>query len=121
NAMAMGKPVVVCGARGARDYIAHRYDGILLDHGDVDGLRRAIDELLQRPGWAAAVGRRAQRRILAGPFGTDDCMRSVAELACRVSAHRLRWGRTRQSGATRSMEQTAELRSIQTTGLPRRG
>ncbi len=121
NAMAMGKPVVVCGARGARDYIAHRYDGILLDHGDVDGLRRAIAELVERPGWAAAVGRRAQRRILAGPYGTDDCMRSVAELAFRASERRLRLGRTTQCAAAQSMEQTAEARCVETTGLPRRG
>jgi glycosyltransferase involved in cell wall biosynthesis len=81
NAMAMGKPVVICDSRGAEGYVKDGVDGVVVGSGDTDGLRRAIQLLLDRPDLAADLGRQAQQRIQRGGYGTEDCMRAVAYLA----------------------------------------
>jgi hypothetical protein len=85
NAMAMGKPVIVLGPLGARDYITDGRDGLVLDYGDSEGLREAIARLRSRPELAAALGAAARARIRGGPYRTEDCMRAVAALARRAA------------------------------------
>ncbi len=86
NAMAMGKPVIVCDPRGAPDYITDGQDGIILDYGDSNGLRNVIVALHTSPGIAAAMGEAGRTRIRSGPYSTESCMRAVARLA-REAAH----------------------------------
>jgi glycosyltransferase involved in cell wall biosynthesis len=85
NAMAMGKPVILCDSRGAPGYIEHGVDGIVIPSGDADQLRRALQTVLAQPDLAAAMGRRAKQCIERGGYSTDDCMRAIAELARRCA------------------------------------
>jgi glycosyltransferase involved in cell wall biosynthesis len=96
NAMAMGKPVIVCDPRGPQGYIEDGKNGILLDYGDSEGLRRAILTLLSQPDLAAAMGRTAWTRIESGSYSTEACMRAVAALALEGAA-----AATGASGANR--------------------
>ncbi len=93
NAMAMGKPVIVLGAPGARDYIADGREGIILEHGDSDGLGAAIVRLRARPEVACALGEAAQARIRGGPYRTEDCMQAVADLARQAARRQPRLAR----------------------------
>ncbi|GEM_PF-1149492 len=85
NAMAMGKPVILCDSRGAEGYIEHGVGGIIVASGDPDALRRALRSLLAQPDLAAEMGRKARERIERGGYSTDDCMRAIAELARRCA------------------------------------
>ena len=61
-AMAMGKPVIVTDPAGGRDYIDDGRDGILVEPGDVEGLRRSLEGLLEDPDLRVRMGRHARER-----------------------------------------------------------
>jgi len=81
NGMAMGKPTIAIGARWARDLIADGDDGLIVDYGDVPGLRKAIEWVLTHPVEAKAMGVRA--RAKAARFTTERTMRIIHEIATR--------------------------------------
>jgi glycosyltransferase involved in cell wall biosynthesis len=85
NAMAMGKPVIAVGARWARDLIDDGEEGLIVEYGDVAGLRRAIEWALAHPAEARAMGERARAR--ASRMTTERTMRAVYEIATRRSSH----------------------------------
>jgi len=78
NAMRMGKPVIVCGP-AARDYIEHWRTGVVLSHGDVNGLRDAIARLVKDSQLAIEMGRAAEDS--AKLFSTENTMSQVLDLA----------------------------------------
>jgi glycosyltransferase involved in cell wall biosynthesis len=78
NAMMMGKPTIAVGRRWAVDFIS-KGDGLIVDYGDVDGLRRAVRWVLENPEAAAAMGRRGRER--AAGFTTRRCMETIYRLA----------------------------------------
>jgi glycosyltransferase involved in cell wall biosynthesis len=79
NAMYMGKPTICVGTKWARDFITDGEDGLLVEYGDSEGLRRAIRWVLEYPEAAARMGERAAER--AAWFSTERTMRHVYAIA----------------------------------------
>lgn len=63
EAMCMGRAVVVTRSRGIIDYVIDGETGILVDQGDVAGMREAIQYLLAHPEESRRMGANARRRI----------------------------------------------------------
>jgi glycosyltransferase involved in cell wall biosynthesis len=84
NAMLLGKPTIAIGRKWATDFIADGEDGLIVDYGDVNGLSRAIRQILDDPDAARAMGERA--RLRAEPFTTQRTMETIYNLAVGESA-----------------------------------
>jgi glycosyltransferase involved in cell wall biosynthesis len=63
EAMAHGKPVVASAVGGLANLVEHGRTGLLVEPGDVDGLRGAIELLLGDPELRARMGAAARERI----------------------------------------------------------
>ena len=71
NAMAMGKPVVVCDDVGVFEYIENGVDGFITEPGDVGALRGVLDSLLKDEALrtrVAEAGRATAKRFSAEKF-----------------------------------------------------
>ncbi len=75
NAMYLGKPTIAVGRKWAVDFITDGDDGLIVDYGDVPGLRRAIRWVVDHPEAARRMGERAARR--ASWFTTERTMETV--------------------------------------------
>jgi glycogen synthase len=64
EAMAHGKPVVACATGGLVNLVRHNETGLLVEPGDVAGLRAAIDLLLDDPVLRRRLGAAARQRIV---------------------------------------------------------
>lgn len=62
EAMATGLPVVGTNVEGIRDVIVPHEDGLLIELGDVEGLKNAFIELLAKPDWSHKLGEAARRK-----------------------------------------------------------
>jgi glycosyltransferase involved in cell wall biosynthesis len=85
NSMWMGKPTIVTDPAGARDYIQHGVDGMLVPPGDSAALRQAITVLLGDARRAREMGERARAKVVSG-YSTEDHFRRVIALAADVVA-----------------------------------
>jgi len=63
EAMCMGRAVIVTRSRGILDYVIDGETGILVDPGDVAGMREAVRDLLAHPEEARRLGQNARQRI----------------------------------------------------------
>jgi glycosyltransferase involved in cell wall biosynthesis len=63
EAMSMGRAVITTRSPGILDYVEDGKTGILVNPGDVEGLRDAIHDLQAYPAEAARIGRNARERI----------------------------------------------------------
>lgn len=81
NAMWMGKPTIAVGRRWATDLMEDGVHGLIVDYGDVAGLRRALQWVFDNPEKAAEMARRGQAH--AQKFTTHRCMETIHELALR--------------------------------------
>lgn len=79
NSMYLGKPTIAVGRKWAQDLISNGQDGLIVDYGDVTGLQRAIQWVLDNPSAAQAMGGKAHEK--ARWFTTERTMRTVYELA----------------------------------------
>src|SRR5262249_12813172 len=79
NAMYMGKPTIAVGRRWASDLIEDGDHGLIVDYGDVAGLRRAICWVLDHPEQPRQMALRGQARALY--FTTSLCMETIYRLA----------------------------------------
>lgn len=86
EAMAAGTPVVATRVGGLVDVVEHERTGLLVEEGDVDGLRAALVRLLDDPDLRARLGSAARQRV-AERFGwpavaaaTVDAYRSALHL-----------------------------------------
>jgi len=79
NAMVMGKPTIAVGRRWATDLIRHGDTGLIVDYEDVEGLRQAIQWVLNNPGEAQQMAARGQQH--AAHFSTRRCMETIYRLA----------------------------------------
>src|SRR5262249_61077286 len=79
NAMYLGKPTIAVGRRWATDLMDDGIHGLIVDYGDVAGLRRAIRQLLDDPEEARQMALRGQER--AQQFTTRRCMETIYDLA----------------------------------------
>jgi glycosyltransferase involved in cell wall biosynthesis len=61
----MEKAVIVTRSRGIQDYVIDGETGIVVEQGDVVGLREAMEFLLANPGEARRLGKNARQRIEA--------------------------------------------------------
>jgi glycosyltransferase involved in cell wall biosynthesis len=62
-AMSFGKAVVATRAPSTETYLEHGQTGLLVEPGDVEGMRQAILHLWRNPDEAARMGRAARRRF----------------------------------------------------------
>ena len=63
HAMSFGKAVVATRSPGTETYIQHGLTGLLVEPGDVEGMRHAILQLWQNPDQAVRMGKEARRRF----------------------------------------------------------
>jgi glycosyltransferase involved in cell wall biosynthesis len=79
NAMWLGKPTIAVGRRWAVDLMEDRVHGLIVDYGDVSGLRCAIRWVLDHPDEARQMSLRGQEH--AQQFTTRRCMETIYRLA----------------------------------------
>ncbi len=79
NAMAMGKPVIVAGEGGAKDYIRHGHNGLIVPAGKVDALRQAIKVILEDPEFAKELGENAKKAY--DTYSTSESIEKILKLA----------------------------------------
>ncbi len=79
EAMACGKPVVSTTVGGIAEMIQHGHNGLLCPAGNSNAVARALTELLDRPDYAAALGRRAAEEI-RGTFAIQRLVARWSEL-----------------------------------------
>ncbi len=79
NSMYLGKPTIVNDPEGASDYIDNGVDGVLVEPGDAEGLRKAIISLLSDKALAAKIGENAGRRVM--DLSTEDHFRAIVTMA----------------------------------------
>ena len=65
EAMATGMPVVASDVGGIPELVEHGRNGLLVTPGRPDELAQAVIELLRRPSFARALGRKARVDVLA--------------------------------------------------------
>ncbi|MGH2536620.1 MAG: glycosyltransferase family 4 protein [Candidatus Promineifilaceae bacterium] len=65
EAMAAGLPVISTRVSGSEDVIQHGRNGLLIEPGDPDGLRRALNRLASSPELRSSLGRAASHSILS--------------------------------------------------------
>jgi glycosyltransferase involved in cell wall biosynthesis len=84
NALALGKPTIAVGRNWARDLIEDGDTGLIVEHGDVAGLRRAVRWVLDHPDEARRMGERG--RAHAARFTTQRTMQAVYDLVKSAAA-----------------------------------
>jgi glycosyltransferase involved in cell wall biosynthesis len=78
EAMACGAPVVASDLGGVREVVRHGETGFLVPPGDVDDLRRRLEEVLGQPALARSLGD-SGRQLVAERFTWDACARRCLE------------------------------------------
>ena len=76
NSMFLGKPTIAVGRKWAVDFITDGEDGLIVDYGDTDGLKRAIRWVLNHPDAARQMGQPAHHQRAAW-FSTHRTMETV--------------------------------------------
>lgn len=89
EAMACGRPVVGCAAGAFPELVRDGHEGRAVPPGDPEALAAAVVELLEDPGEAMAMGRRARRRAVE-EFALDRVVCRDAELYAAVAERRPR-------------------------------
>lgn len=83
QAMSFGKAVVATRAPSTETYIQHGVTGLLVEPGDVEGMRRAILQLWQNPEEAERMGKEA-RRCFEENHTIDKLAQRVHDVALEV-------------------------------------
>ncbi len=83
EAMASGTPVIASRVGGLPELVRDGVTGLIVDPGDVDGLRRSIERLVRQPALAARMGRQAREDVVAEWTWSrcaERCLAAYAEL-----------------------------------------
>ena len=83
QAMSFGKAVVATRAPSTETYLEHGQTGLLVEPGDIDGMRRAIFHLWRNPDEAIRMGKEARRRFEAN-HTMDKLAQRVYDVALEV-------------------------------------
>jgi glycosyltransferase involved in cell wall biosynthesis len=83
HAMSYGKAVVATRSPGTETYIQHGITGLLVDPGDVEGMRQAMLRLWQNPDEATEMGKQA-RRCFEENYKMDKLAQRVYDIALEV-------------------------------------
>lgn len=83
NAMALGKPVIVTDPDGARDYIENEMDGLLVQPGEPEVLKRAILRLINDREFAARISSNAQAK--ASKLDTEAHLSAIVNISSKLS------------------------------------
>ena len=78
NSMLLGKPTIAVGRKWAVDLIEDKVDGLIVDYGDVAGLRKAISWVIENPDKAADLAVAGKRK--AEKFTTQATMEAIYRL-----------------------------------------
>ena len=79
EAMAAGLPVVGTNVEGIRDVIRPDYNGLLVEPGDVEGLKNTLMDLLKHPDRRERLGR-AARQTAEEKYSLDRCVAQYEKL-----------------------------------------
>jgi glycosyltransferase involved in cell wall biosynthesis len=79
EAASMARAVIAFRSRGIMDYIVDGETGILINPGDTQALRDAIQYLWENPGEAKRLGENARQRIL-DELSLESYVKNIAEL-----------------------------------------
>jgi glycosyltransferase involved in cell wall biosynthesis len=83
HAMSFGKAVVATRSPGTETYVQHGQTGLLVEPGDVEGMRQAILRLWQNPDEAAKMGKEA-RRCFEENYKMEKLAQRVYDIALEV-------------------------------------
>lgn len=78
-AQAMGKAIITTRIPGLESYMRDGETGLLVDCGDVEGMRRAIDDLWQNPEKAEMMGRRG-RELVQSTVSIDEWLKKLGSV-----------------------------------------
>lgn len=84
EAGSMARAVIAFHSPGISDYIVNGETGILIEPGDVAGLREAIRRLLANPAEADRLGANARQRIIE-QFRLESYVRNIADVLLKTS------------------------------------
>ena len=79
EAQALGRPIVAYEVGGISDWLKHGVTGLLVPPGDIRGLARAMQQLLDEPETATALGE-AGRRLVRDRFDREALMGRLTKL-----------------------------------------
>lgn len=77
EAQSQGHPAVLYDSAEAREYVRHEDTGLIVPHGDVPGLARALDDLVQHPEKTTRLGA-AGREFVRGQFSLAGSMEQIS-------------------------------------------
>jgi len=83
HAMSFGKAVVATRSPGTETYIQHGLTGLLVEPGDVEGMRQAMLRLWRNPDEATEMGKQA-RRCFEENYKMDKLAQRVYDIALEV-------------------------------------
>jgi L-malate glycosyltransferase len=89
EAMSLSKPIVCTEVGGLKEVIENRVDGLLVPPKEPQALSQAVMALLDNPGYAAELGKRARRRI-ESEFSLDRMAMETCSIYEDLSGDRLR-------------------------------
>ena len=84
NALLLGKPTIAVGIRWASDFLVEGDTGLMVDYGNVAGLRDAIAWVLSHPEESRQMALRGQR--YAAQFTTNQCMEAIYSRALQQAS-----------------------------------
>lgn len=79
EAASMARAVIAFRSQGIQDYILDGETGLLVQPGDIDAMRNAIQFLLENPGEAKRLGENARQRILEN-LNLETYVKNIADL-----------------------------------------
>ena len=88
NAMWMGKPIVMADKRSAIGYIEDGVDGLVVEAGDIEGMRSALKKLVDDVQLRQKMSQAAQDKVKQPFYTTLNCMQRIYNLALKVHFER---------------------------------
>lgn len=88
NAMWMGKPIVMADKRSAIGYIEDGVDGLVVEAGDIEGMRSALKKLVDDVELRQKMSQAAQDKVKQPFYTTLNCMQRIYNLALKAHFER---------------------------------